>query len=273
MIDQVMRLIRSHTLRLDNSSAQAARPQRRQCIALNAREKVFCMGWLEHIVGIPARCRNGLSSILPSLTGPLMTDHRRVEIRKERRLLDDFFKIDEVIVAHQRYDGGMSGDERRLVFERGDAVAVLLFDGSAQTVVLVEQFRLPALIARRRDNPESTDGWITELVAGMIDEGETPEQAIVRETFEETGYRIRDPQLIGKFFSSPGGTSERFFLHFARISKAHREGRGGGLAGEEDIKVRYVAIDDLFDRLARGTIEDSKLAIAGFWLKDDIGRL
>jgi nudix-type nucleoside diphosphatase (YffH/AdpP family) len=202
-----------------------------------------------------------------------MTGSRRVEIRKQNRLLNDFFKVDEVIVAHQRHDGTMSGDERRLVFERGDAIAVLLFDERTRSVFVVEQFRLPALIARRRDNPAIADGWMTELVAGMIDEGESAVQAVIRETFEETGYRIENPRPIGTFFSSPGGSSERFFMYFARVSAAQREGRGGGLDGEEDIKVFQIGIDDLFDRVAAGAIEDPKLAIAAYWLKDNIDRL
>jgi nudix-type nucleoside diphosphatase (YffH/AdpP family) len=202
-----------------------------------------------------------------------MSAGRRVEIRGQKRLFDDFFKIDELVVRHQRYDGGMSGEERRLVFERGDAVAVLLFVADARAAVLVEQFRPPTLIARRRDDPVSTEGWIVELVAGMIDEGETAEQAAVREVLEETGYRIANPRPIGKFFSSPGGSDERFFLYFARVGEAQREGNGGGIAGEEDIKVFQLGIDDLFDMLARGAIEDPKLAIAAYWLKDNIDRL
>jgi nudix-type nucleoside diphosphatase (YffH/AdpP family) len=202
-----------------------------------------------------------------------MSPNHRVEIRKQSRLLDDFFKVEEVIVAHERHDGAMSTDERRLVFERGDAIAVLLFDEQARSVIVVEQFRLPALIARRRDNAASADGWITELLAGMIDQGESAMQAAIRETFEETGYRIDNPRPIGTFFSSPGGSSERFFMYFARVSAARREGRGGGLDGEEDIKVFQIGIDDLFGRLAAGVIEDPKLAIAAYWLKDNIDRL
>jgi nudix-type nucleoside diphosphatase (YffH/AdpP family) len=204
----------------------------------------------------------------------IMDSGRRIEIRRQKRLFDDFFKIDELIVSHQQYDGRMSGEDRRLVFERGDAVAVLLFDGDARSVVLVEQFKAPSLIGRRRDNPSTTDGWITELVAGMIDAGETTEQAVIREAFEETGYRIgSNPKLIAKFFSSPGGSSERVFIYWARVSDAQREARGGGLDGEEDIKVFQLEVDNLFDRLARGVIDDPKLAIAAYWLKDNIDRL
>lgn len=202
-----------------------------------------------------------------------MSSGRHVEIRRQYRLFDDFFKIDELIVSHQQYDGRMSGDERRLVFERGDAVAVLLFDGDSRSVVLVEQFKAPSLIGRRRDDPSTKDGWITELVAGMIDAGETAEGAAIREAFEETGYRIGNPRLIAKFFSSPGGSSERVFVYWARVSEAQREGRGGGLDDEEDIKVFQLKVEDLFDRLARGAIDDPKLAIAAYWLKDNIGRL
>ena len=202
-----------------------------------------------------------------------MSGDRRVEIRRQKRLLDDFFKLDEVIVAHQRHDGRMSGDERRLVFERGDAIAVLLFDAGARSVVVVEQFRLPARIARRRDNASTTDGWMTELIAGMIDSDETPERAAIRETFEETGYRIVTPRRIGQFFSSPGGSSERFTLYFAPVSAAQRDGNGGGVAGEEDIRVFKLGVEHLFARLAQGVIDDPKLAIAAYWLKDNIDRL
>jgi nudix-type nucleoside diphosphatase (YffH/AdpP family) len=202
-----------------------------------------------------------------------MSARRRVEIRSQQRLFDDFFKIDELIVRHERYDGNMSSEERRLVFERGDAIAVLLFDRDTRSVVLVEQFRPPTLIAHRRDDPASTDGWIVELVAGMIDAGETAEQGAIREVFEETGYRIVDPRPIGKFFSSPGGSDERFFLYFALVEEAQRHGNGGGIVGEEDIRVFQLGADALFDRLAQGVIDDPKLAIAAYWLKDNIARL
>jgi ADP-ribose pyrophosphatase len=203
----------------------------------------------------------------------MMHHDRRVEIRGRHRLLNDFFKLDEVTVAHQRYDGTMSAGERRLVFERGDAIAVLLFDKQTRSVLAVEQFSLPALIARRRDNPTTSDAWITELVAGMIDEGESATQAVMRETFEETGYRIENPKPIGTYFSSPGGLVRALLSLLRARERGAARGQGGGLAGEEDIKVFQIAVEDLFDQPAAGTIEDPKLAIAGYWLKYNIDRL
>jgi nudix-type nucleoside diphosphatase (YffH/AdpP family) len=191
----------------------------------------------------------------------------RVEIRRQRRLFDDFFKVDEVVVSHQRIDGKMSDEQRRLVFERGDAVAALLYNPENNSVVLVDQFKLPVLIGRRRDNPATMAGWITEAVAGMINQDETPEEAIIRETYEETGYRIDSPQLISMFFSSPGGTSERIFLYYAEITEKARAGQGGGV-GDEDVRVVHKPAQELFARLADGEIEDPKLAIAAAWLQE-----
>jgi nudix-type nucleoside diphosphatase (YffH/AdpP family) len=206
---------------------------------------------------------------LAAVSGPedTMPASRKVDLGEPKRLLDDFFKVDEVAVAHERADGTMSPKERRLIFERGDAVAIILYDAEAKSVILVDQFKVPSLIGRRRDDPGTMDGWITEATAGMIDPGETAEQAIIRETAEETGYRISNPKLIAKFFSSPGGTSERIFLYFAEVRAADKVGEGGGLPGE-DITVLTVPLADLFDRLAKGLIDDPKLAIGVYWLKD-----
>ncbi len=188
---------------------------------------------------------------------------RKAIIKKQSRLFDDFFKIDEIIVSHEQIDGSMSADQRRLVFERGDAVAVLLLHRDRKSVVLVEQFKVPAIPGRQRDDPTTVDGWILEAVAGMIDEKETPEAAIIRETREETGYQIRNPKLISQFFSSPGGTSERIFLYFAEVRDSDLVAKGGGL-DDEDVKVVHMSLDDLFDRLANGALEDPKLLVAAY---------
>jgi nudix-type nucleoside diphosphatase (YffH/AdpP family) len=191
---------------------------------------------------------------------------RKAVIERQRRLLDDFFRVDELFVAHEQIDGNLGAARRWLVFERGDAAAVLILNADRRAVVLVEQFRAPALVARRRDDPRTTDGWILETVAGMVDTGETPEAAAIREAREETGYRPRRVELIGTFFPSPGGSSERFFLYFAEVTDADLTGSGGGVDGE-DIKIVHLPIEELFDRLANGVVDDAKLCLAAYWLK------
>jgi nudix-type nucleoside diphosphatase (YffH/AdpP family) len=179
---------------------------------------------------------------------------RKAVIHQQRRVFDDFFKIDDIVVSHERRDGTMSAKQKQLVFERGDSVAVLLFNRDTKSVVLVEQFRAAAMVRRRRDDPATTNGWIVETVA-------------IRETMEETGYRIRDPQLIGKVFASPGGSSERVFVYFAEVGDADRQGKGGGVDGE-DVEVVHMPLADLFAHLAQKSIEDAKLLIAAYWLEN-----
>ena len=194
---------------------------------------------------------------------------RKAVIQQQRLVFDDFFKIDQLIVSHEQLDGTMSAPQKRLVFERGDSVAVLLLNLDTKSVVLVEQFKVPTLVARRREDPSTTDGWIVETAAGMVESCETPEAAAIRETLEETGYKIRRPQLISKFFSSPGGTSERIFLYFAEVREADKVGKGGGV-DDEDVKVLHVPLDEFFDRLAKGSMEDPKLLVAAYWLQSHL---
>ncbi len=200
-----------------------------------------------------------------------MTPPRKAQLHSRHRVFDDFFKMDELVVSHQRLDGTMSPHQRRLVFERGDAVGIIVLNRDTNCVVAVNQFKAPTLIARRRDDPSTTDGWVTEAIAGMIDDNETPEHAAIRETEEETGYRISNPKLISKFFSSPGGTSERIFLYFAEVRDRDRVSQGGGLE-DEDVAVLDLPLPGLLDQLEQGAIEDPKLIIGACYLKGRLDR-
>ena len=194
-----------------------------------------------------------------------MNGSPRVIVRGKRRVFDGFFKLDEVTVSHRQFDGTMSTEKPLLIFERGDAVGALLLNRDSGEVVLVEQFRVPTLEKGRNK------GWMIEAPAGMIRGSESPEQAVVREVLEETGYRIQSPEHIATFFSSPGGTSERIFLFYAVVEDADRTGPGvGNRADGEDIRVVTMTVEDLFEQLRQAAVEDPKLIIAAYHLKDRI---
>jgi ADP-ribose pyrophosphatase len=185
---------------------------------------------------------------------------RQVTVDRRAVVLDDFFRVEEAILRYERFDGTMSPSVRRLKVDRGDSVAILLHDPDAAQVLLVEQFKYPAY-----DNGR---GWIVEVVAGMIDGGESPEAAVRREVLEETGYQVLELRHISTFFLSPGGSSERAFLFYGEVGGVVKTGSGGGLDEEgEDIALRRYTVGQAFDALDRGDIVDAKTIIALQWLR------
>jgi nudix-type nucleoside diphosphatase (YffH/AdpP family) len=188
---------------------------------------------------------------------------RRVEIVSKNRIFSKaIFKIDEVRLRHTLYNGQMSPEITRLSLDRGDAVAALVYDRDSDTLLFVEQFRYAT--------HEKGPGWLSEVPAGMIDPGETPEAALVREIHEEIGYapRLEDLQFIACFYLSPGGTSERIFLYYTPVSGLTRISEGGGLVEEgEDIRKLMVKADEALRRLDAGEIVDAKTIIALQWYR------
>ncbi|MGO9171381.1 MAG: NUDIX domain-containing protein [Rhodomicrobium sp.] len=198
----------------------------------------------------------------------------RVEISSSKRVLDAFFKVDEVTVSYEQFNGEMSPPRPLFVFERGDAVGALLYDPERRKVIAVNQFRLPT-----RDKGQRR-GWVIETVAGMIRASETghaeetPMQCLIREVEEETGYILTQATPIATFFSSPGGASERIYLYYAEVRKTDRKTEGGGLKEDgEDIEIVEFDVDDFFKKLTGGEFEDPKLIIAGQWFMAQRGNV
>lgn len=187
---------------------------------------------------------------------------------RTRRLLDDFFKVDEYEGTYEKFDNTMSEKHRLLVFERGDSVAALVYDPAQQEVLLIEQFRLPT--ARNGQG----GGWILELPAGIVQEHETAHATMVRELLEETGYQVSQLIPIATFFPSPGGTSERIFLFYTEVRRTQQTGSGGGVARDsENIRIVRMPLQELFNKLRGHEFEDGKLIIAAQWLKDRLATM
>ena len=189
---------------------------------------------------------------------------KNVNVKSKRRVFDDFFKIDEVHFSYPRFDGQTSATVRRLVFERGDSVAAIIFNKETERVVLVNQFRYAAY--------EKGPGWIIEAVAGELEEDELPEDAVRREILEETGYQVNELTHISTFYVSPGGTSERIILYFADVNTDDKVAAGGGLSTEnEDIQIVEFSLPQLWQAVDSGQIVDAKTLIGLLWLKNRSG--
>ena len=183
------------------------------------------------------------------------TQKRRVEVIGRMRLYDGYFKLDQVRLRYQLDDGGMSPAMDRLVFERGDSVAVLLYDRERDTVLLVEQFRYPAFA--RGDG-----GWLLEIVAGMLDEGGEGADVARRELVEEAGLAIDELVHLMDFYPSPGACTERIALYLGYLDQRQRVGAGGGVDQGEDIRLVELDFQDAWRMVCTNQIRDAKTIIA-----------
>ncbi len=187
---------------------------------------------------------------------------KKVSIERKRYILDDFFKIEEAYVQFEQFNGEMSPLVRQLTLERGNSVAVLVFNLSTEKLILISQFRYPTY----RNN----HGWTIEVIAGMVDPGETPEESARRELQEETGLNIDRVEHITAFYPSPGGSSEQIYLYYAEVSgeQANYKKSGGLLAIGEDIKVIELTLAEALAKIKTGEIVDAKTIIGIYWLEN-----
>jgi len=185
----------------------------------------------------------------------------QAEITERKRVYDGFFKVDELTINMGMHNGG-SMEIKRLIFERGHAVAILGYDPYTDEVLLINEMH-PGLLAAG-EYP-----FIDSLPAGMIDEGEAVLEAAAREFFEETGAQLTSAKVIhsGAYVSS-GGTSEKITLVVGTLDMTKVvSGSIHGITAEgEDIRVSVVKADDYIARAESGQLHDMKCMVFALWL-------
>lgn len=182
-----------------------------------------------------------------------------VEILARETVFKGFFRIDRYRLRHRTFAGGWSAEMVREVFERGHAVVVLLYDPDRDEVVLIEQFRPGAYAAGW--NP-----WLIECVAGIIEEGEHPDDVARRETVEESGTDPTDMIHIGDYMLTAGGSSESCRLYCARVDSSRAVGIHGLEAEGEDIRVFTVSAAEAMAMSRDGRICNAMAVLAIQWL-------
>lgn len=171
-----------------------------------------------------------------------------------------FFRIDVYQFSHELFAGGWSDSVRREIFERGNAVAVLLHDPKSDSVLMVEQFRPGAI----RD-PQGP--WMIEIVAGMVEEGESLEDVARRESIEEAGCQVDSLTHMLDYYPSAGGSTEQISLFYAPLDlSAVGEGIHGLPHENEDIKVSIVPRAEAMQWIKEGRLKSSLAIIALQWL-------
>ncbi|WP_312778304.1 ADP-ribose diphosphatase [Pseudescherichia sp.] len=183
-----------------------------------------------------------------------------VEIIARETLYNGFFSLKRWRFRHRLFNGEMSEVVTREIFERGHAAVLLPYDLARDEVVLIEQIRIPAY-----DTSETP--WLLELVAGMIEEGESVEDVARREAVEEAGLQVGRVKEFMSYLASPGGTSERLSLMVGEVDATQAKGIHGLVDENEDIRVHVVSREQAYQWVEEGKIDNAASVIALQWLQ------
>ncbi|MCU1794598.1 ADP-ribose diphosphatase [Pectobacterium polaris] len=194
-----------------------------------------------------------------SVSGPVTFTKDDVEIIARETLYDGFFSLERYRFRHRLFNGGMSGEVSREILERGHAVVLLPYDPVRDEVVLIEQIRIAAY-------DTSSSPWLFELVAGMIEPGESHEEVARREAEEEAGLRVGRCRPIINYLASPGGTSERLAVMVGEVDTRTAKGIHGLAEENEDIRVHVVSRQQSYQWVEEGIVDNAASVIALQWL-------
>ena len=181
-----------------------------------------------------------------------------VEVLSHEPLFKGFFRMEKYRYRHRQYQGGWSPVIEREIFERGNAVGVLLYDPKLDRFIMIEQCRPGAL--KDKHSP-----WLLEIVAGMVEEGEDPHEVAYREALEESHCIIKKLFEMPGYWVSPGGTTEYVDLFLGLVDSSNLLDYAGLDDEHEDIKVLAVTRQEMLQLLANGGISNAMALIAIQW--------
>lgn len=188
-------------------------------------------------------------------------EHRptQVELLSRERLSDGYCKVDRLTLRFELFAGGMSAPVVRELVERGHAVAVILYDPDLDRCVMIEQFRPGTWAAKM-------DPWDLEVVAGIIEDGEKPEDVCRRESAEEAAVTVHELEPIFTYTATPGISTETIALYVGRVDSSNAGGVHGLPTEGEDIRVRTMSVDELRWAMETGKAKNSTVLIAIQWM-------
>ncbi|MEP6645876.1 MAG: GDP-mannose pyrophosphatase NudK [Saprospiraceae bacterium] len=176
---------------------------------------------------------------------------KNIKILKTEILSDNWYVLKKITYEYQKKDGSLHVQSRE-AYDRGNGAAILLYNKEKQTVILTRQFRLPTYING------NTSGMLIEVCAGLLDK-DKPEEAILRETQEETGFKIAYAKKVFEAYMSPGSVTEILYFFIAEYLPSMKIAEGGGLEHEEEnIDVLEFNIDQAMQMIESGDIKDGK---------------
>ncbi len=158
-----------------------------------------------------------------------------IEIRDKKLLSDNHYILHKYTIGYERQNGEVEVQERE-IYDKGSGAAILLYNLEKRTVILTKQFRLALYL-----NEGSKNGISLEVPAGLLD-GLMPEQCIIKETLEETGYQISSPKHLYDAYMTPGAVTEKVSYFIAPYDESMKVSSGGGLEEEQE-EIEVVEMD------------------------------
>ena len=178
----------------------------------------------------------------------------KLKITDRNRIYDGWNTLD-VLTVETLGDDGISRRHKREVIDHEPGVALLAYDPDRRHALLARQWRVSVLAT-------GDDPFLLEACAGLIDAGETPQDAAIREAEEELGLHLEAVRKVGEVYVSPGTLTEKIHLFLATYGLQDRRSDGGGLDHEgEDIEIIEMPLDELFQMARAGAINDAKTLI------------
>ena len=192
-----------------------------------------------------------------------------VELLESLEAFQGHVRIKRLRLRHRQFAGGLGPALTREVVYRSDAVAVLPYDPVRDEVVLIEQFRIGPYV--RGD----ADPWLIEIVAGLIEASEAPDEVARRECVEEAGLQLAELVPVLGYYASPGLLCEHISVYCGRVETTEAGGIHGLDHEGEDIRVLVRSFDEAMALLREGRISAGPAVVALQWLalnRDDLRR-
>ena len=186
----------------------------------------------------------------------------------KRQVYKGFFSVEEHDLSYRKFDGSQSEVVTRGALVSSDAVIVLPYDPVDDRVLLVEQFRTGPYV-KGGANP-----WVLEPIAGLIDVGETPEEAGLREAKEEACLDLERMELVARSYPSPGISTEFFHQYIGIVSLPESTDVIAGLKTEsEDIRSHIFNFKEFSKMISTGAIKVGPAILLGLWLSNNRDKL
>lgn len=176
----------------------------------------------------------------------------KIKITGEQILSDNWYILKKISFEYTTKKGEVQAQSRE-AYDRGNGATILLYNKTQQTVILTRQFRLPTFVNG------NTDGMLTEACAGLLDT-DSPEEAIRRETEEETGFVVSAIEKVYEAYMSPGSVTEKLYFFIAEYTTNMKTQEGGGI-DDEEIEVIEMPYTNAMNQIKTGEIQDGKTII------------